>query len=142
MEKSLNTDISVLKSFGPRKPLRPTLPKVSSAGWPHGPAVAPAVSRVTPSVVWNQYPPAVRSPERRPLLTEPTLSGRHGPVSFDGRQLLRLGVQGSPPEKVVALVIAQPPMTRSAARPMFPAHLLPRPKGSEYVSVKMKTWLR
>src|ERR1700730_1866448 len=128
--KSLNKAKSVLKNFGPRKLLRPTLPNVSNAGCDHGPAVAPAVLSGTPPVVWNQYPAAVGVPEREPSPTEPLTLGRHGLTSLDGPHDERLGVKGSPLEKFVALLIDQPPMRRSAARFRLEPHLLPRPKGN------------
>jgi len=52
--KSLNKEKSVLNSLGPRRLFRPTLPKVSGCGCPHGPAVCPAAARLTPPVFSNQ----------------------------------------------------------------------------------------
>src|SRR6266404_5356116 len=129
MLKFLNKDKSVSKYLGPRSELRPMLPKVSTAGCAHGPSDWPAVKSCT-VVGWYQYPVAFGSPERVPSLIEPTLSGRHGPVSLEAWHDFRLGVNGSPLEKFVVPFNSQPPMSKSAARPAFPANFFPLPKGS------------
>src|SRR5258706_12417665 len=109
MVKFLNKAKSESKYLGPRKVLRPTLPKVSTAGCAHDPLALPAALSFTPFVVWNQYPGTFGSPERLPSLTDATRSGRQGPVSLDGWQVLRPGVKGNPLEKFVVPFNSQPP---------------------------------
>src|SRR6266436_10065149 len=130
MVKFLNKAKSESKYLGPRKVLRPTLPKVSTAGCAHDPLALPAALSFTPFVVWNQYPGTFGSPERLPSFTEATRSGRQGPVSLDGWQVLRLGVKGSPLEKLAVPFNSQPPMTKSPRRPTLLPNLLPVPNGS------------
>src|SRR5712692_2622707 len=130
MLKFLNKARSESKYFGPRKELRPTLPKVSTLGCAHDPEDCPAVTSETPLVPWNQYPATSGCPERVPALTGPTRSGRQGPVSLDAWQEFRPGVKGNPLEKFVAPFNSQPPMSKSAARPTSPAYFFPLPKGS------------
>src|ERR1700751_1649494 len=130
MVKFLNKARSVSKYLGPRSWLQPTLPKVSTGGWAHGPSACPAAESCTPLVVWNQYPGAFGSPERVPSLIEPTLSGRHGPVSLEAWQELKLGVNGKPLEKFVVPFNSQPPMSKSPTRPTSPANFFPLPNGS------------
>src|SRR6266404_4255725 len=130
MVKFLNKARSESKYLGPRKVLRPTFPNVSTAGCAHDPLAFPAASSATPAVVWNQYPGAFGSPLRVPSLTEPARSGRQGPVSLDGWQVLRLGVKGNPLEKFVVPFNSQPPMTKSPRRPTLLPNLLPVPNGS------------
>src|SRR6266404_2079534 len=130
MLKFLNKDRSESKNLGPRSELRPMFPNVSTAGCAHDPLDCPAAERVSPFVVWNQYPGRFGSPERRPSLIEPTLSGRHGPVSLEAEQELKPGVKGKPLEKFVVPFTSQPPMIKSPARPTFPPHFFPLPNGS------------
>src|SRR5882672_2647981 len=130
MLKFLNKDRSLSKNLGPRSELRPMFPNVSTAGCAQDPLDCPAAESCTPLVVWNQYPGAFGSPERVPSLIEPTLSGRHGPVSLEAWQELRPGVKGNPLEKLVVPFNSQPPISRSATRPASAPHLFPLPKGS------------
>src|SRR5882757_3226923 len=132
MVKFLNKDRSESKYLGPRIELRPTFPNVSTAGCAHGPSDCPgAKSFPTRGLVgWYQYPAALGSPERVPALIEPTRSGRQGPVSLEAWQLLRLGVNGNPLEKLVVPFNSHPPIRKSAARPASPSHFFPLPKGS------------
>src|SRR5258707_766447 len=130
MVKFLNKAKSESKYLGPRKVLRPTLPKVSTAGCAHDPLALPAALSFTPFVVWNQYPGTFGSPERLPSLTDATRSGRQGPVSLDGWQESRPGVKGRPLEKFVVPYNSQPPMSKSPRRPTLLPNLLPGPNGS------------
>src|ERR1700724_821653 len=127
MVKFLNKAKPESKYLRPRNWLRPTLPKVSTAGGAHDPLAFPAASSGTPLVVWNQYPGRFGSPERLPSLTGPTRSGRQGPVSLDGWQVLRPGVKGNPLEKFAVPFNSQPPMSKSPRRPTLLPNLLPVP---------------
>src|SRR5258708_2714 len=130
MVKFLNKAKSESKYLGPRKVLRPTLPKVSTAGCAHDPLALPAALSFTPFVVWNQYPGTFGSPERLPSLTDATRSGRQRPVSLDGWQESRPGVKGRRVEKFVVPFNSQPPMSKSPRRPTLLPNLLPVPNGS------------
>jgi hypothetical protein len=147
MLKFLNKARSESKNLGPCNVLRPTFPNKSHPGSRQEPPASCAAplqtlpgdvfgkrgsgSSETPPVPWNQYPVVVLgSPDRVPALTGPIRSGRHGPVSLDAWQELRLGVKGNPLEKFVVPFNSQPPMSKSAALPTFPAYFFPWPKGN------------
>src|SRR5215469_4218070 len=144
--KFLNTAASAKNPRGPMKLFTFTLPKLPIPGSANGPPLFAVISGTGVKNARYGFPPDGCCSEPTPVCKDPLpWSGRHTPTSCSLPQLLKLGVQGNPPLQFQVPETCHPPMSRSSARPAFPAKLLPFPKGSSYddsvTHTCRRTWL-